>query len=154
MVKDIEAVSEYATTVIRLFPDYAESVIWFPAPVAYEETRLDAPLITELQAWEASYYVGLTPNQSWRSPELETRFHTDGVRLARLLADQLGDHFQVEYDHGDVHHRIRGAGLAQNPDAAGAFQRLADAARDQWALLQQIVENAAEDETPLEWRSD
>jgi len=50
MVKRVGAVSEYATTVVRLFPDYAGSVLWFPNPVPYEETLLDAHLITDLRA--------------------------------------------------------------------------------------------------------
>jgi len=86
MVKGMGAISEYATTVVRLFPDYAESVIWFDSPVSYEESRLDARLITDLQMWEASYYAGLTSGYSWRTAGLETRFRTEGARLARPAA--------------------------------------------------------------------
>ena len=52
MANGIGAVSEYATTVVRLFPDYAGSVIWFPGPVSYDETQLDSQLIADLQTWK------------------------------------------------------------------------------------------------------
>jgi esterase/lipase superfamily enzyme len=82
------AVSEYATTVVRLFPDYADSAVWFRSPVPYQKTRLDARLIAELQAWDASYCAGLTCDHEWRTPELAAQFYPEGARVARLVADQ------------------------------------------------------------------
>jgi hypothetical protein len=131
MTKGTGAVSEYATTVIRLFPDYAESVIWFSSPVPYEETQLDDRLIADLRTWEASYYAGLSSDLSWRAPGLEARFRADGLELARRLADQIGDDFQVEYDLGWSRRRVRGTGPARNPAAALAFHRLAGNAREE-----------------------
>jgi len=103
---------------------------------------------------DASYYAGLTSNYEWRTPELETRFQGAGARLARRLADQIGDDFQVEYDLGESHRRIRGAGPARNPDAAAAFHRLAGGAWEEWTQLRQIVDQAAKDESTLEWRAE
>lgn len=154
VVKGTGAASQYATTVVRLFPDYAESVIWFRGPVPYEETRLDAQLIAARQAWEAFYYAGLTSDYSWRTLEMETRFHVEGARLARWLADQIGADFQVELDLGESRRRIRGAGPAGNPGAAAAFHRLADRTREGWAQLRQMVDQAAQDGHTLEWRAD
>ena len=154
MVRGMGAVSEYATTVVRLFAGHAESVIWFSSPVPYEETQLDIQLIADLQAWEASYYAGLTSDYSWRIPGLGAGFLADGARLARWFADQIGDDFQVEYDVGQSSRRVRGAGPARNPAAAAAFHRLATAARGGWAELRQVVEQAAEDGDTLEWRAD
>ena len=147
------AVSEYATTVIRLFPDYADSVVWFRSPVPYEETQFDAQLIAELRAWDASYYAGLTSDYEWRTPELAAQFYVEGARLARQVADQVGDDFEVEHDLGETHRRVRGAGPARNPDAAAAFRCLADAARVQRIQLQQVVDEAARDGHTLEWRA-
>jgi hypothetical protein len=153
MVKGIGAVSEYATTVVRLFPDYAGSVIWFSTPVPYEETGLDPQLTDDLQAWDASYYAGLDSGYDWRTPKLEARFLAEGARLARRLADQIGDDFQVEHDLGESRRRVRGAGPARNPEPAAAFHRLADAAREEWAQLRQAVDRAAKDGHTLEWRA-
>ena len=154
MARVMGAVSEYATTVVRLFPGHAESVIWFSSPVRYEQTHLDERLVVDLQTWEVSYYAGLTPDYSWRTPGLQTRYLAEGVTLARRLADQIGDDFQVEYDVGQSSRRVRGAGPARNPAAAAAFHRLATAAREGWAELRQVVEQAAEDGDTLEWRAD
>ena len=154
MVKGLGAVSEYATTVVRLFPGHAESVIWFRSPVPYEETQLDAQLIADLRAWESSYDAGLTSDHPGRDPELAARSQTDGVRLARRLADQLGDDFQVEHDVGGSRRRVRASGPARNPDAAAAFHRLAGTARAEWADLRQAVDQAAREGHALEWRSD
>jgi hypothetical protein len=142
-------VSEYATSVIRLFPDHAESVLWFSEPVPYEQTRLDARLVDDLRAWDASYHAGLTPGHAWRSPGLETRFYAEAARLARRVADQVGDEFQVQHDTGDSARRVRGAGPARNPDAAAAFRQLANAAREQG----DGTGRAAPDGHPLQWRA-
>ena len=154
MVKGLGAVSEYASTVVRLFPDYAGSVIWFPSPVPYQETELDPRLIGDLQSWEASYYAGLTSDYEWRTAGLGARFHAESARLARRLADQIGDAFQVEHDSGESHRRVRGAGPARNPAAAAAFQRLADAARDEWVHRRRAVDDARGDGQALAWRAD
>lgn len=44
---------------VRLFSDYADSVIWAPYAIEYTDLGLDPELIAELQAWDAAYYAGL-----------------------------------------------------------------------------------------------
>jgi len=154
MAEGIGVVSEYATTVVRLFPDHAGSAIWFSSPLPYEESQLDAPLIADLRAWEDRHHDGLDSDYEWRTPELETHFHADGARLARRLADQIGDDFQVQYELGGSHRRIRGVGPARNPDAAAVFHRLADTAREEWSRLRKMVDQAAEEGHALGWRAD
>ncbi|GAB2572056.1 hypothetical protein [Microlunatus antarcticus] len=154
MVRSRVGVSEYATSVVRLFPDYAESVIWFRGPVPYEDTRLDPRLIADLRAWDASYYAGLTADLAWRAAGVEAAFHAEGARLARRLADQIGDDFQVEHDLGESHRRVRGAGPPRNPDAAAAFAELARVARAEWDGRRAVVERARRDGETLEWRAE
>lgn len=148
------AVSEYATTVVRLFPDHAESVIWFSGPVPYERTELDPRLIADLRSWDAAYDAGLNADHDWRTSGLERQFHADGTRLARRLADQIGDDFEVEHDLGESRRRVRGSGPPRNHAAAAAFHAMADAARKDWADLRRSVERAGRDGRTLEWRSD
>lgn len=142
MARGVRPPSEYATSVVRLFPDYAGTVIWFIGPIAYGETRLDAGLVADLQAWEASYYAGLTSDYSWRSPDVEAHFNKLGAGLARRLADQIGDQFQVQYAFDEAHRRVRAAGAARNPKAAAAFQQLADQARAEWTQLRDDADRA------------
>lgn len=120
---------EYATTVVRLFPDHARSVLWFSGPVPYEATQLDERLVADLRAWEISFYAGRTRDLAWSSPRLAVQFDVTGVRLARRLADAIGDDFEVEYFAGESRRRVRGAGPALNPAAAAMFQRWADQSR-------------------------
>ena len=45
---------------VRLFPDYADTVISFPYPVDYADTGLDDDLVTDLRRWEALTTTALT----------------------------------------------------------------------------------------------
>ncbi len=58
--------SEYETRVVRIFPDYATTVIWFFFPVDYDRAGLDSELITAMSAWERSYCEGLDSQMTWR----------------------------------------------------------------------------------------
>lgn len=154
MSRGAGAASEYATTVVRLFPDHAGSVLWFSEPVPYEVTRLDPGLLDALRAWEDAYEAGLTDEYAWRAPELEVAFRREAARLARRLADQLGDGFQVQYDTADGHRRVRGSGPARNAEAAAVFRSLADAAGRRGDALRDAVERARAAGATLEWRAD
>ena len=121
MARGVRPASEYATSVVRLFPDYAGTVIWFIGPIAYGETRLDAGLVADLQAWEASYYAGLTSDYSWRSPDVEAHFNKLGAGLARRLADQIGDQFQVQYAFDEAHRRVSGRRASAQPKGCCCF---------------------------------
>lgn len=68
-------------TVVRLFPDYANTVLWFPYPVDYADSRLDDDLVADLRDWEDSYDAG-RDKYRWRSRELERAFESRGVLLA------------------------------------------------------------------------
>ena len=152
--RDIGAVDSSATNVVHLFPDYAESVIWLRTPIPYEMTRLDAWLVEALKSWDQSYYAGLTPDLSWRSPGLQAEFLAEGARLARRLADQIGDEFQVQHQLPDgLHRRVRGSGPARNPDAAAAFRRLAEPWSDEEEGPSFTVDQADESGHILEWRA-
>ena len=147
-LRDVDA---YGTSVVRLFSGHAESVVWFSEPVPYAETRLDAALVGDLRAWDAAFHAGLTAEGDWRSPDLAEQQERVGARLARRLADQLGDDFEVEHDLGDDRRRVRAAGPARNPEAAAAFGAMADRARAERARLRAVVERARRDGHTLSW---
>ena len=113
--------SEYATSVVRLFSGWAASAVWFSGPVDYQDTRVDGELVADLRSWDESYYAALTPTYDWRSLDLATRYYRTGAQLARRLAEQIGDDFQVQHDLGHTHLRVRAAGAARNQDASAAF---------------------------------
>ena len=96
------------------------------------------------------YYAGLDADLSWPSPQLEADFLAVGARLARRLADQIGDGFEVQHDTETGHRLVRGSGPARNPAAAAAFRRLADEALGRTAGLRDAAQRA---EHPLEWRA-
>ncbi|WEO78265.1 hypothetical protein BJQ94_04290 [Cryobacterium sp. SO2] len=113
---------------MRLFPDYAGSVLWFPHPVAYADTGLDPALVTDLIRWEIGYYDSLDADFDWRSADLASAFTADGVALALRLAVQLGAGFDIEfasYEAGVATRRFRSEFPADNPGAAAAFTALA-----------------------------
>jgi hypothetical protein len=115
-------------SVVRLFPDYAGSVLWFPHPVDYAATGLDGGLVADLIRWEIDYYDALDADFDWRSPDLARAFTTDGVALAYRLAVQLGAAFDIEfasYEAGVATRRFRSELPADNPRAAAAFTALA-----------------------------
>lgn len=118
--------------VVRLFPDYADTVVWFGGPVEYDVTGLSQGLIRDLSVWEQAYYESLTPDLEWKSAVLARQFTVEGNRLARRVADELGDGYEVEfksYQRDVPVSRFRGTGPAHNPGAAAAFAALASAMR-------------------------
>lgn len=117
----MKRIEEQRTSVVRLFPDYANTVLWFVVgPVRYSECALSLTLVQELQDWEQSYYVGLTPEFAWRSPEQAEKFVAEGERLAQLVAHELGSEFEIEFGERRFHSRS----AAGNPNAATAFRDL------------------------------
>ncbi|MCU1479853.1 MAG: hypothetical protein JWQ19_639 [Subtercola sp.] len=74
--------AEYLGTVVRVFPDYAETVLWFaPGPVSYEESHLTDTLVAEMIEWEAAYYASLTELFEWRTGVDIFDFDKKGLRL-------------------------------------------------------------------------
>lgn len=120
----------YDTEVVRLFYDYASSVVWFPDPVPHIECRLSPELSADLDAWRHSFDVGLE-QQEWRSPELAARAEREGRDLAQRLGDELGSTFEIDY-HVFAQpraSRYRSPNSPTNAEAAAVFTKWADAAR-------------------------
>ncbi|WP_297372724.1 hypothetical protein [Cryobacterium sp.] len=113
---------------VRLLPDYAGSVLWFPEPVDYAASFLDGALVSDLIRWEIGYYDSLDADFGWQSPALASAFTAEGVALALRVAVQLGTGFDVEfasYEAGVATRRFRSEFPADNPAAAAAFTALA-----------------------------
>lgn len=127
------------TEVIRLFPDYASSPIWFPDPVEYADARLSVELERDLRAWETSYYAGLDDSHfEWRSAADRDAFEEIGETLAQRLADELGSKFVVERIGDGANRRFVKVGRSKNPAAERAFVAMADASRKHGERLQEI----------------
>lgn len=154
MTRGVGSVSEYASSVVRLFSGWADSVVWFSGPVAYEDTRLDHALVADLRTWDDAYYAGLTSDYDWRDPALAAQYYRAGARLARRVAEQIGDDFEVQHDLGDAHRRVRAAGPARNREAAAAFHEMAEHATTEWAQIRKVVERAESDGDTLYWSAD
>jgi len=113
--------------VVRLYPDYAGTVLWLAGPVGYADSLLDPALVDDLLRWEISYYDALDADFRWRSPALSTAFTESGCRLALRLAVELGDGFDIEfasYEPGVATRRFRSDSAADNPRAAAALAAL------------------------------
>lgn len=112
---------------IRIFPDYANTVVWISEPIHYEEARLSAGLLAELESWEQSYYDSLNPEFEWVSEAAARAFTEEGTRLAGLVSAEVGPDFSVEFasyeDTTETVH-IRAETSAQNPSAEKAFAQL------------------------------
>ncbi|MGW9404163.1 hypothetical protein ACWGQ2_09370 [Arthrobacter sp. NPDC055585] len=112
---------------IRLFPDYAGTVLWLDEPVSFEVSGLSPELVHSLQAWEESYYRSLTPDFEWVSDGAARLFTAEGNRLAQRLADELGDGYEVSfksYEDGVPRRIFRSSGAAPNAAAVAAFNKL------------------------------
>lgn len=128
---------KYATRIVRVFPDYAESVVWFSDPFLYEDSRLTTDLVDGLRSWDAQYYSELTDDFRWRSLDALHTFNTDGLELARRVAVEIGSSFEVEYksfENGAVA-ELRSDQPATNADAEAAFQKRAQEAQEEWAAI-------------------
>lgn len=123
---------EYFTTVIRIFPDYAESVIWFAiGPVSYNDAKISSQLRSDMEAWEDFYYAAQTEDFRWRRPEGREWFNAEGRRLAERLAGEVGSRFEVEvrvYRNKKV--RVNSKAEPTNPEAAEAFETIARELRE------------------------
>lgn len=115
------------TTLVRLFPDYANTVLWLVGPVPYNESGLTTELIRKLEEWEQSYYASLTPEYEWATAGAAHIFYEEGIRLAQKVTDELGPYFEVELRSrvpATPPRRFRGVRPATNPAAATAFDAL------------------------------
>jgi hypothetical protein len=115
-------------TRVRVFPDYADSVIWFCiGPMPYDEARISPGLQAAMEAWEQTYYDGIdNQHYEWKSRAEHQRFNAEGLRLGAILADELGEQFEVEVDaevgSSESKTIFRSPGKPTNREAAIAFQ--------------------------------
>jgi hypothetical protein len=110
-------------SVIRIFPDFADSVMWFIiGPVSYDESCISETLRHDMEAWESHYYKAMGNDLVWRSRDDERYHAAEGRRLAGGLSVEVGRAFEVEYfDEGDRKVRMRSDEPATNERAARAF---------------------------------
>lgn len=114
-------------TTVRMFPDYADTVLWLVYPVDYEDTALSPGLIRELEAWERSYYESLDADFNWKSAEDVRAFTKTGIDLAGQVANQLGEEFAVEfasYEHAAPTYTVQSRRRADNEEASAAFSTI------------------------------
>jgi hypothetical protein len=124
-----------------MFPEpYNDGVLWYAGGVNYEASGLDPALIAELRVWEAAYFDGLDNEMEWRSRELETSHHAEGLRLARNVSDALGSAFAVELDGK----KFRSGGPPGSPAADAAFKALADEEQAQYEETARLVADGAD----------
>ena len=117
---------------VRMFPDYAGTVLWFGGPVSYEDSGLTQGLVRALQSWEESYYQSMTPDIEWVSAEAAHRYTAEGNRLAGCVAEELGERYDVafaSYEDGVPGRIFHASGPALNAKAVAAFDALAAAMR-------------------------
>jgi hypothetical protein len=127
---------------VRMFPDYADTVLWFDGPVDYDLTGLTPDLLHALTAWEQSYY-SLTSDFDWTSEDAARRFTAEGNLLARRVADEIGDGYDVElatYEENVPARRFRGTGPALNAQAAAAFAVLTAAVQAEQEEVDRAME--------------
>lgn len=120
---------EYLRSVVRVFPDYADTVIWFaPGPVRYEDAHVSTELRDAMIAWEQAWYDDLSEDFQFSSPAAARSLAVEGHRLATLLSAELGENFEVEVlldSVGRQNERLRGTGPGTNIEAVAAFRGMA-----------------------------
>jgi hypothetical protein len=82
--------SEDGRLIVRLFPDYAGTVLWFGGAVDYAEVHLSHRLQNDLRAWDSFHRSRLDPDLLVHAKADEREFAATGTALARRLADELG----------------------------------------------------------------
>jgi hypothetical protein len=108
------------THLVRMFPDYADSVLWLDGPVDYGESGLSEQLVADLREWEEACYASPTRRDVQQTQS-----------LARRVAAELGSRFAVEYDAAedtDDVRRVTSARPALNVEAEAAFLARAEEA--------------------------
>ncbi|UVI37752.1 hypothetical protein [Brevibacterium spongiae] len=112
---------------IRMFPDYADTVLWFDGPVDYCDTGLTAALVSDLERWEKSFYESRTDDFEFVSRAAGVAHEEEGLRLAERVSAEVGPRFVITCDsiedrYGQV--TLRATSPSENPTAEAAFRRL------------------------------
>lgn len=136
-------------SLIRIFPDFADSVIWFViGTVSYEESRVSADLRRDMEAWQAHYEETMGNTFVWRSREDHAYHAAEGRRLAERLAAEVGQDFKVEYfDVRDRKVQVRSSRPATNKAAAQALSTVATSHRE----FDERIEREAEEGASFGW---
>ena len=119
----------YEADVVKLAPEDYGDVIWFSGPVALEESRLSEKFLQELDVWVHYYFAHTKDNQYVVDAESMPYFRDEGIRLAKVLANEIGSKFVVEFDPDERFRsarRFRAAGAATNAAAAHVFAERMD----------------------------
>jgi hypothetical protein len=136
--------SDEAATVVRVFPDHADSVIWFLGPVPYERARITLGLAEDLSAWEDRFYE-ILDDEHWIRDEFRDAFDAEGLRLARSLSEELGPPFAVDYvsEKGRIT-RFASTSPGTNPVAVAAFTGMAEDLRARSERLDELLASGSE----------
>ncbi|MGO2376636.1 hypothetical protein [Brevibacterium aurantiacum] len=114
-------------TTVRMFPDYADTVLWIVFPIDYEDTDLSPDLVSQLDAWEQSYYEALDADFNWKSADAARAFTQTGIDLVGQLANELGEEFTVEfasYEPRAPTYTVQSRRPADNDEACAAFSAI------------------------------
>lgn len=132
-------------SLIRIFPDYADSVIWFiVGPLSYEESGVSTKLRQDMEAWETHYFETMGTDFTWRSREDQDYHAEEGRRLAECLSVEVGRAFEVEYfDQRDRKLRVRSDRPATNEAAEAAFTRVGEWHRTLFEKIEREAEAGA-----------
>ncbi|WP_346035838.1 hypothetical protein [Brevibacterium picturae] len=112
---------------VRIFPDYADTVLWLDGPVDYVGSGLSSELICVLQEWEQSYYDSLDSDLEWKSPSAARAFTAMGIDMAGRVANELGAEFAIEfasYEADAPTHTVRSRRSANNMQASATFANI------------------------------
>ncbi|MFD1714003.1 hypothetical protein ACFSBZ_05925 [Amnibacterium flavum] len=140
-------VADHLRSTIRISCGYAGTVLWFVGgPVDYPDSGLSDQLCDDLAEWERVYDEAMVPDFAWGSIDKERAHSEEGLRLARVVAEEVGDAFEVEVDDPDSSDsgRIKGVGQGANPAAAAAFRELVRQDLEVAGRIQRARENGAQ----------
>ncbi|ASN39732.1 hypothetical protein [Paeniglutamicibacter terrestris] len=120
--------------VIRMFVDYADTVLWLDGPIDYADTALSVELVAALRAWERDFYASLNGDHEFRTAGLALVHSAEGQRLAQRVAREVGHGFVIDRQGENRPASIRllrSDHPATNPEAARCFTALCAAAQKQ-----------------------
>ncbi|NRD27983.1 hypothetical protein [Frigoribacterium sp. VKM Ac-2836] len=130
--------SQDGRVIVRVFPDYAGTVLWSGGAVDYEEAHLSQELEGDLQAWESFHRSRLDPDRPTHTTQDAYDFAVTGRALAGQLSEELGRGVEV---HLIVEGRqvFRSTEAPLNPRAAKAFHARAERqAAEARALIEKV----------------